>query len=766
MPGMMDTILNLGMSSKAYMDIDRNDDNFIFFSDCYRRFLRNYAQSVLGISKEDLNLNIAFSFKCKKTQMLEEINKYIDLINKSGRKHHLDDPFLQLEQAILAVIKSYSSHRATAYRNLNGLSDTGTAVTVQSMVFGNLDSNSATGVAFSRSPVSGENKLFGEYITGVQGEELVDGSRTPSSIRENPDSMEVRMPSLFNELSEICSNLELRYKDVQDIEFTIESGKLFILQTRAAKRNPEAAIKIAVDMVSEGLISKEEALMRIEPESINALLHSRIDYSQNPQEIGIGLPASPGAVTGIAVFSSHDAEIFSIHHKVILVRKDTSPEDIKGMHSASAILTSNGGMTSHAAVITRGMGKPCICGVQKMQVDEVAKMLKIGNHTIYHGEEITLDGSTGKVFAGKVPLTSPIFSADFETLLSWADYFKRLQIRANADTSLDVEAALKLGACGIGLCRTEHMFFEPDKIALIRRMIVAKDPDIKEQTLIELRKLQSADFIQIFRAAKGLPVNIRLLDPPLHEFLPEGESRKRDLARDLGLSMRELDARLEELQEVNPMLGHRGCRLGVSAPDIYKMQIYAIFDAVSVLLSEFLEIKLEIMIPFVSHLNELKVIKSYISEIAQEYPNLKNYSIGTMIELPRAALQAKELAAEVDYFDFGTNDLTQTTYGFSRDDISSFLAEYIKQGIIKKDPFIELDREGVGELIETAILRGKAGTPGLIFGVCGEHGGNPASIEFFERLGIDYVSCSPYRIPIARIAAAIACLKNQSLAAK
>ena len=647
----------------------------------------------------------------------------------------------------------------------------GTAVNIQSMVFGNKGNNSATGVVFTRSPANGERKIFGEFLINAQGEDVVAGTRTPQPIlaKEEKDgtSMHELMPKAYEELLSICAKLESHYGDMQDIEFTIEEGKLYILQTRKGKRSAAAAVKIAVDMVNEGILTKEAALLRIEPESLNQLLHTGIDYSAKPEIIAQGLAASPGAATGIAVFSPYDAEELAHHHKVILVRNDTSPEDIKGMHVAKGIITARGGMTSHAAVVARGMGRPCVCGVKGLTVNEKEKyFITSSGKKIHQGEVITLDGSTGKIMVGTVNLIEPQFSPEFETILKWADSIKNLQVRANAETVIDASMAIKFGAVGIGLCRTEHMFFDAEKIPLVREMIIAQDYEHRMKAIAKLKPLQTADFKELFSILGNMPLNIRLLDPPLHEFLPTIDQDKENLARILEVSKSVIDHRLHVLHEINPMLGHRGCRLGITYPEIYSMQVEAILEAMWQVYSEQgLRSNLELMIPLISNFKELEFIKNLISrttnEIEKKYSHKFSIKIGTMIELPRAALTADKISPLVDYFSFGTNDLTQTTLGISRDDTGSFLGDYIEQKIFNHDPFITIDEEGVGFLVHTAIEKGKKTNNTLSFGVCGEHAGDPQSIDFFHKAGVDYISCSPFRVPIARVAAARSKIINQ-----
>nr|WP_253307622.1 pyruvate, phosphate dikinase [Rickettsia endosymbiont of Ceutorhynchus assimilis] len=778
MPGMMDTILNLGMNDEVCtaLAISSNDKRFAL--DSYKRFLEMYGSTVLFI-QADLFDQIYEAHKIQANiyrdndVTIEILEKIIEDFKKIIIKYTgqlISDPYSQLEAAIKAVLQSWMSNRAVIYRRIHNISETfGTAINIQSMVFGNLGDNSATGVAFTRSPSTGEKGIFGEFLINAQGEDIVSGTRTPFPIVSkgigSTPSMQIVKPEIFAELEEICKKLELHYLDMQDIEFTIENNKLYILQTRSAKRTALASIKIAVQMVQEKLISKDQAIMRIDPESLNQLLHTRIDYSQNLTAITEGLPASPGAATGIVVFSPYDAEKMSHHHKVILVRHDTSPEDINGMHVSSGILTVRGGMTSHAAVVARGMGKPCVCGTNNLIIDEKNQLLKAGGITIKQGEMITIDGGTGKVFLGAVPLIQPVFTEESELILTWADEISHLKVRANAETVLDAAVSLKFGARGIGLCRTEHMFFDKNKIPLVREMIIAPDIERRKHAIDKLLPLQIEDFKALFRIMQGKPINIRLLDPPLHEFLPTTEFDKQNLADNLNLPLSLIHQRLHAMHETNPMLGHRGCRLGISSPEIYQMQIEAIFTAMYELhRAENIDCILELMIPLISNVNEIKKLKSYIYEIVNDLQNRYKYKfsfiIGTMIELPRAALNSREIAKEVDYFSFGTNDLTQTTYGISRDDVASFFPYYLEEKIFDFDPFTILDEEGVGELIGISIKRGKASKASLKLGACGEHAGNPASIDFFHRMKLDYISCSPYRIPIARIAAAQAKIKH------
>ncbi|NRB11448.1 MAG: pyruvate, phosphate dikinase [Rickettsiaceae bacterium] len=770
MPGMMDTILNLGINDKVAETLAKETNNAYFAYDSYRRFLQMFGSVVLEIPTycfeekyEQLKLQHNFIEDSEVTpEVLQEIiSEFKNIITKKTKKDIVTDPRSQLHMAIEAVIKSWMSPRAVIYRKINNITDIkGTAVNIQAMVFGNKGELSATGVIFTRSPVDGEKHIFGEYLINAQGEDVVAGIRTPANIatkgNNDSSSLQHKMPKLYDEIINVCHKLESHYGDMQDIEFTIEEGKLYILQTRKAKRAAAASVKVAVDMVSEGNLTKEQALMHIDPESLNYLLHTTVDYSDKPKIIATGLPASPGAATGIVVFSPHEAEELSHHHKVILVRNETSPEDIKGMHVSAGIMTAKGGMTSHAAVVTRGMGKPCVCGVKGLTVNENERcFITETGQKINHGETITIDGSTGNIIVGEVMLVEPKFSQEFITILSWADEIRNLKVRANAETKQDANIAMKFGAEGIGLCRTEHMFFDDNKIPFVRQMIIAQDYEQRMQAINKLKPLQVQDFKALFKILNGKPINIRLLDPPLHEFLPTNEADIESLAKELGLLKPVIDYRLNSLHELNPMLGHRGCRLGVTSPEIYIMQIEAIFTAIHQLYDEDkIKTNLELMIPLISDAKELEKIKEFFDEKKAELGSNYAVKFGTMIELPRAALMADKIAGLVDYFSFGTNDLTQTTYGISRDDTGSFMHDYIEKKIFPADPFHKIDTEGVGELIEIAIRRGKKIKADLTLGVCGEHAGDPSSINFFQKLNFDYISCSPHRVPIARIAAA------------
>ncbi len=783
MPGMMDTILNLGMNDEVAESLAEITSNPRFAYDSYRRFIQMYGSVVLEIpayifedtyDNHKINHNINNDSKVTTEILKAVIQDYKKNIHRLTGKEFENNLTQQLIKAIEAVLKSWMSPRAVHYRKINNISEQevlGTAVNIQSMVFGNKGNHSATGVVFTRSPADGERKIFGEFLINAQGEDVVAGIRTPQPIlaKEEKDgtSMQELIPKAYEELISICAKLESHYGDMQDIEFTIEEGKLYILQTRKGKRAAAAAVKIAVDMVNEGILTKETALLRIEPESLNQLLHTGIDYSTKPEIIAQGLAASPGAATGIAVFSPYDAEELAHHHKVILVRNDTSPEDIKGMHVAKGIITARGGMTSHAAVVARGMGRPCVCGVKGLTVNEKEKyFITSSGKKIHQGEVITLDGSTGKIIVGTVNLIEPQFSPEFETILKWADSIKNLHVRANAETAVDARMAIKFGAVGVGLCRTEHMFFDAEKIPLVREMIIAQDYEHRMKAIAKLKPLQTADFKELFSILGNMPLNIRLLDPPLHEFLPTLDQDKENLARTLEVPKSVIDHRLHVLHEINPMLGHRGCRLGITYPEIYSMQVEAILEAMWQLYSEEgLNCNLELMIPLISDFKELEIIKNIINktinEIEKKYSHKFRIKTGTMIELPRAALTADKISPLVDYFSFGTNDLTQTTLGISRDDTGSFLGDYIEQKIFNHDPFITIDEEGVGFLVQTAIEKGKKTNNTLSFGVCGEHAGDPKSIDFFHKVGMDYISCSPFRVPIARVAAARSKIINQ-----
>ncbi|MBE3583111.1 MAG: pyruvate, phosphate dikinase [Limnochordaceae bacterium] len=770
MPGMMDTILNLGLNDQTVQGLIQRTNNPRFAWDSYRRFIQMYSDVVLGIEHEEFE-KLIDARKAQKGVKLDIeldaddwkslVDEYKELVQKRLGRPFPQDAWEQLRGAIDAVFNSWNNPRAIKYREINGIPhDWGTAVNVMAMVFGNMGPNSGTGVAFTRDPATGEKRFFGEYLVNAQGEDVVAGIRTPEPVSR----LEQEMPEVYRQLVEIYQKLEHHYKDMQDIEFTVQEGKLYMLQTRNGKRTAQAAVKIAVDMVHEGLIDKKTALLRVEPKQLDQLLHRMVDPKAKVQVIAKGLPASPGAAVGRIVFRADDAEAWAKRgEKVVLVRAETSPEDIGGMNVAQGIMTSRGGMTSHAAVVARGMGKCCVAGVGAALVDEETKTLKIGEHVLHEGDWITLNGSTGEVILGQAPLVEPSLAGEFGELMQWADEIRKLGVRANADIPRDARAAAQYGAEGIGLCRTEHMFFAPDRIKAMREMILADDTAGREQALAKLLPYQKSDFIGLFREMKGKPVTIRLLDPPLHEFLPHEEAQLKELAAEMGVSVQKLRERVESLKEFNPMLGHRGCRLGVTYPEIYNMQVRAIFEAATELAKEGFIIVPEVMIPVVGIEKELELLRKNAIEVAErvmaEAGVKLEYRIGTMIELPRAAVLADQIARQADFFSFGTNDLTQTTFGFSRDDVGKFLGVYLQKEILPADPFQTLDQEGVGQLIRMGVEKGRSTNPHLKTGICGEHGGDPASVEFCHRVGLDYVSCSPYRVPIARLAAAHAQIK-------
>ncbi len=778
MPGMMDTVLNLGLNDKTVLGLAAKSGNARFAWDSYRRFIQMYSDVVLELDR--YNFEVILDEKKHElgakldtdltAENLEEIaNLFKAKVKEDTGKEFPQDAQEQLWGAIRAVFASWMNERAITYRHLNNVpASWGTAVNVQSMVFGNMGDDSATGVAFTRNPSNGEKALYGEFLINAQGEDVVAGIRTPQSITNagkaqlgsTLPSMEEAMPEVFAEFLKIYQKLESHYRDMQDIEFTVQDKKLWMLQTRNGKRTAHAAVKIAVDMVREGLIDKKEAIKRIEPESLDQLLHPTLDPKAKVNVIAKGLPASPGAASGIVVFSSADAEKRTEQgEKVILVRVETSPEDIKGMHVSQGILTARGGMTSHAAVVARGMGTPCVSGAMGLNVDHGSRFFTANGVKVKEGETITINGSTGDVILGIVPTLKPNLSGDFQELMVWADEIRTLKVRTNAETPLDCQTARDFGAEGIGLCRTEHMFFSEDRIISVREMILAEDVKGRKKALAKLLPMQRKDFVEIFKIMAGLPVTIRLLDPPLHEFLPHKESEIAEVAKAVGVDVSYVKYRMSQLQEQNPMLGHRGCRLGISYPEIYEMQARAIFEAASIVKKETgKDVLLEVMVPLVMTKKELEILRKLIvatEKSVQKEQNVElNYMVGTMIELPRAALMADDIAHEAEFFSFGTNDLTQTTLGLSRDDSSNFLGHYQKAGILEKDPFAELDQEGVGQLIKIAVEKGKATRPDIKLGICGEHGGNPNSIYFCHKVGLNYVSCSPYRVPIARLAAA------------
>jgi pyruvate, orthophosphate dikinase len=773
MPGMMDTVLNLGLNDDAVAGLIKKSGNERFAWDSYRRFIQMFGDVVMEVEHakfEEILDNVKetkgvkFDTELDANDLKEVVKKYKEMVKKEKGEEFPSDPKKQLELSINAVFSSWDNPRAVKYRELNDIKGLiGTAVNVQAMVFGNMGDTSGTGVCFTRDPSTGENKFYGEYLMNAQGEDVVAGIRTPKPITE----LEKGMPDVYKELVEIYQKAEKHYKDMQDMEFTIQEGKLYLLQTRTGKRTAVAAVRIAVEMEEEGLINKETAIMRVEPNQLNQLLHKQLDKTakEKTDVAAKGLPASPGAAVGQVVFNAETAHDWAQEGKnVILVRTETSPEDIEGMHAAQGILTSRGGMTSHAAVVARGMGKCCVAGCSDASINEKNKIMKIFDNEIKEGDYITLDGSTGEVFIGKIPVVDPELSGTFAKLMEWADEKRKMKVRTNADTPNDAAKAREFGAEGIGLCRTEHMFFEGDRIKAMREMIVASNKDEREKALSKLLPMQKSDFIGIFEAMKDLPVTIRLLDPPLHEFLPHEEKEIRELADELGLKTETLKEKIESLKELNPMLGHRGCRLAVTYPEIAEMQTRAIMEAAAELVKKGMKIKPEIMIPLVGELKELQNVKDVVVETAEavnkEFQTEVPYSVGTMIEIPRACLTADEIAKEAEFFSFGTNDLTQMTFGFSRDDAGKFLGEYTKKEILEKDPFQSLDQKGVGQLVEMGVKKGRAVRKDLKIGICGEHGGDPSSVEFCHKVGLNYVSCSPFRVPIARLAAAQAAIKK------
>jgi pyruvate,orthophosphate dikinase len=782
MPGMMDTVLNLGLNDVTVAALAAKSGDLRFAYDSYRRFITMYSDVVLGIAHHHFE-EILDEHKDRNGYTLDTdlnaddweqlVAQFKERVEKESGKPFPQDPHAQLWGAIGAVFSSWMNQRAITYRRLHGIPESwGTAVNVQAMVFGNMGETSATGVAFTRNPSTGEKKLYGEFLINAQGEDVVAGIRTPQEITEEArkeagsrkPSMEAALPQAFSELKRIHAALEKHYRDMQDLEFTVEQGKLWMLQTRNGKRTAKAALRIAVELAQEKLISKKEAVTRIDPAALDQLLHPTIDPDAERKVIGTGLPASPGAACGEIVFSSEDAELLkSQGHKVILVRVETSPEDIHGMHAAEGILTTRGGMTSHAAVVARGMGKPCVTGAGALRVDYRAQTMTAGGTTMKKGDTLTIDGSTGQVLVGKVAMRQPELAGEFGTLMKWADAVRKLKVRANADTPADARAAIKFGAEGIGLCRTEHMFFEEDRIRAVREMILAEDEKARRVALAKLLPMQRADFVELFKIMGGLPVTIRLLDPPLHEFLPHTEEEIAEVAQAMGADPKKLADRARELHEFNPMLGFRGCRLAIAYPEIAEMQARAIFEAaVEAGRAAGTPVTPEIMVPLIASKAELDLVKERIDAMAEtvaaETKSTIKYQVGTMIELPRAALKAGEIAETAEFFSFGTNDLTQTAFGISRDDAASFLGIYTSKGILPADPFVSIDREGVGELVRIAAERGRKVRPKLKLGICGEHGGDPASVIFCHEVGLDYVSCSPFRVPIARLAAAQAAL--------
>jgi pyruvate, orthophosphate dikinase len=770
MPGMMDTILNLGLNPDTLKALSGKTGNGRFAYDCYRRFIAMFGNVVLGIEGEHFEAilhrrktkqKVEFDTELGVGDLKMVIKDFKALVKRKTGKPFPDKPMDQLKLAVEAVFESWNTDRAVTYRRLHRIPDDwGTAVNVQSMVFGNMGPTSATGVAFTRNPATGENKFYGEYMINAQGEDVVAGIRTPSPIA----NLAKDMPEVFETLTGIYKKLESHFKDMQDIEFTVQESQLYILQTRSGKRTAAAAIRVAVDMVNEGLISKQEAILRIPATQVDQIFHPMVDPLAKVEVLGKGLGASPGAATGKVVFTpEHAMELSKKKERVILVRMETSPEDIHGMSVAQGILTAKGGMTSHAAVVARAMGKPCVSGLGELQVEPRKKRASLNGVVLKEFDPITLDGTTGEVMQGQVPLTQPRVTSYFRQLMGWADKMRGLNVRANADTPHDALVAREFGAQGIGLCRTEHMFFDEERILLVRKMIVADKIKVREEAIKKLLPIQRSDFTQIFKVMNGLPVTIRLLDPPLHEFLPGAPAEIKILAKQMRIPATQLTQKIDAMKEQNPMLGLRGCRLGIVFPEIYEMQVRAIIEAACKLVKKGSKVLPEIMIPLVNHVNEFKIVRERIDAIAEEVIGKSgvklDYKVGTMIELPRAAVTADEIAREADFFSFGTNDLTQTTLGLSRDDAGSFLSHYLETGVLMDDPFVSVDQKGVGALVEMAIEKGRAANKKLHLGICGEHGGDPASIEFFHQLGLDYVSCSPYRVPTALLSAAQAAVQ-------
>lgn len=773
MPGMMDTILNLGLNDETVKGLARTTNNERFAYDSYRRFIQMFSDVAIGIPKAlfDAKLDGMKEEKGVKNDTdlnAEDLKNLVEQFKKVYKEEMKEDfpqePKVQLQKAVEAVFSSWNNNRAKVYRKLNNISDSlGTAVNVQSMVFGNKGATSGTGVAFTRNPATGENKLFGEFLMNAQGEDVVAGIRTPESI----DKLKEINEDAYNQFVEATHTLENHYHDMQDIEFTIEEGRLFFLQTRNGKRTAEAAVKVAVDQVKEGLIDKKEAIMRVEPKQLDQLLHPafKADALKKAVSIAKGLPASPGAGSGKIYFNAEDAVAAAKSgQKVLLVRQETSPEDIEGMVSAEGILTARGGMTSHAAVVARGMGKCCVAGCSEARVDEISKTMRIGDKVYKEGDVLSLDGSTGSVYDGEVAKAEPELTGDFGQFMDYVNEIKKLGVYTNADTPRDAKQAVKFGAEGIGLCRTEHMFFDEKRIPAVRRMILSKSVDERKKALAEILPMQKEDFIGIYQAMEGRPVVIRLLDPPLHEFLPKEEKDLKAIGESMGISYDDVRDRVLELAEFNPMLGHRGCRLGITYPEIPRMQARAIIEAALEVKKQYPVLKPEIMVPLVGHVNELKYVKEQmvdeINKVFEEKGEKIDYLIGTMIEVPRAAITADEIAKEAEFFSFGTNDLTQMGFGFSRDDSSKFLADYESKNIFDFKPFETIDQEGIGKLMKMAVDYGKQTRPDIILGICGEHGGDPATVEFCHKLGLNYVSCSPFRVPIARLAAAQAVVKE------
>jgi pyruvate,orthophosphate dikinase len=784
MPGMMDTVLNLGLNDATVEGLAKRSGDPRFAYDSYRRFIQMFSnvvldldhhnfEEILELAKEDRGLDLDTELSAEDWQ--EVIAKYKESVEAESGAPFPQDPEAQLWSAIAAVFGSWMNQRAITYRKLHDIPESwGTAVNVQAMVFGNMGQDCATGVAFTRNPSTGEHRFYGEFLVNAQGEDVVAGIRTPQSLTKiarqesgsDLPSMEEAMPEVFAQLDAVRERLERHYRDMQDLEFTVQGGKLYMLQTRSGKRTTPAALKIACDMVEEGLITKEEAVQRIDPQQLDQLLHPTLDPDAHREIIARGLPASPGAASGKIVFSADEAERQAgAGEAVILCRIETSPEDIHGMHAAKGILTTRGGMTSHAAVVARGMGRACVAGAGELRIDYRGGTIRVRDQEFHAGDVITIDGSSGEIYKGAVPTIQPELSGDFATLMAWADEIRRLKVRTNAETPLDCRTAVNFGAEGIGLCRTEHMFFDADRIISVREMILADSKEGRRKALAKLLPMQRHDFEEIFKIMAGLPVTIRLLDPPLHEFLPHEEDEFAEVAEAAGVSVETLRDRVNKLSEMNPMLGHRGCRLAITYPEIYEMQARAIFEAACAVKKETGEAPIaEVMIPLVATVKELAKLKALVRKVADEVfaetGIALEYLVGTMIELPRACLLADQIAQEAEFFSFGTNDLTQTTFGLSRDDAGNFLPAYEAQGILEQDPFVSLDQEGVGQLVEMAVAKGRAAREAIKLGICGEHGGDPASVRFCHHTGLDYVSCSPYRVPIARLAAAQAALQE------
>jgi len=776
MPGMMDTILNLGLNNRSVKGLIAHSGNERFGWDAYRRFVAMFGSVVMGVKREDFEAalgekkkacGVSLDTELPVAALQEMVQIFEKIILSETGKPFPDDPYEQLRLAIHAVFNSWNGQRAITYRRINGIPDSwGTAVNVVAMVFGNMGDDSGTGVAFTRNPSSGKRQFFGEFLFNAQGEDVVAGIRTPLPIA----ALAQRLPAVYKELLSVYKRLETHYRDMLDLEFTVQQGKLYMLQTRVGKRTAQAAIQIAVDMVKEKQITREEALLRVNPIQIDQLLHPTIDPAAQVEVIAKGLPASPGAAIGKVVFSAEDAErMAELGEKVILVRMETTPEDIGGMHVAQGVLTARGGMTSHAAVVARGMGKCCITGCDAVIVDLEHRLFTVGSHIVKEGSLVTLNGSTGEVILGETLLVQPDISPVFKVFMGWADQIRTLKVRTNADTPKDAATARRFGAEGIGLCRTEHMFFEEKRIRVFREMILADSKEVRREVLSRLLPIQRGDFLEIFKEMTGLPITIRLLDPPLHEFLPHTEEELSSLSRETGVPIARLREKRTFLHEINPMLGHRGCRLGVTYPEIYEMQVQAIFEAAC----EFTKnkrkkspiVKIEVMIPLVAHLNEFVKMKALCMQMAEavmkRYKQKVPYLIGTMLELPRAVLVADQIAQEAEFFSFGTNDLTQMTFGLSRDDSGRFLPQYLDEGVLSSDPFVTIDQEGVGTLMRMGVEKGRGVRADLKIGICGEHGGEPTSVEFCHRIGLNYVSCSPYRVPIARLAAAQAVVRGR-----